>query len=155
MVWVSISGFTSTTLCAATYASVDGIGRLGGDGFADPAGASGRDLFDCSFVGNRRRRERATWQKELAAHLNKYKRYPQDRAQRDAAVIVGFVLDRVGHVISKHIVKGSGDASFDAAALDMLQRSDPVPPPPALVADEGLSFRLPVIFQVKHANSMK
>jgi periplasmic protein TonB len=59
-------------------------------------------------------------------------------------------------VISKLIVKGSGDPSFDAAALDMLQRSDPVPPPPPpLVADEGLSFRLPVIFQVKHANSTK
>jgi hypothetical protein len=30
-----------------------------------------------------------------------------------------------------------------------------VPPPPPLVADEGLSFRLPVIFQAKHANSLK
>jgi periplasmic protein TonB len=106
-------------------------------------------------TGESARRERATWQKELAAHLNKYKRYPQDRVQRDAEVIVGFVLDRVGHVISKHIVKGSGDASFDAAALEMLQRSDPVPPPPPLVADEGLSFRLPVIFQVKHVDRMK
>jgi TonB family protein len=104
-------------------------------------------------TGESARRERATWQKELAVHLNKYKRYPQDRVQRYAEVIVGFVLDRVGHVISKHIVKGSGDTSFDAAALDMLQRSDPVPPPPPLVADEGLSFRLPVIFQVKHANA--
>ena len=106
-------------------------------------------------TGESARRERATWQKELAVHLNKYKRYPQDRVQQSAEVIVGFVLDRFGHVISKHIVKGSGDPSFDAAALEMLQRSDPVPPPPPLVADEGLSFRLPVIFQVKHANGLK
>ena len=106
-------------------------------------------------TGESMRRERATWQKELAVHLNKYKRYPRDRVAQSAEVIVSFVLDRVGHVISKHIVKASGDPSFDAAALDMLQRSDPVPPPPPLVADEGLSFRLPVIFQAKRANSLK
>jgi len=47
------------------------------------------------------------------------------------------------------IVRGSGDTSFDNAALAMLQRSDPVPAPPALVADEGLSFTLPVVFRVK------
>jgi len=38
---------------------------------------------------------------------------------------------------------------FDQAALAMVRRSDPVPPPPPLVADEGLSFTLPVIFRVK------
>ena len=106
-------------------------------------------------TGESARRERTTWQKELAVHLDKYKRYPQDRALRNAEVIVSFVLDRVGHVVSKHIVKGSGDPSFDAAALDMLQRSDPVPPPPPLVADQGLTFSLPVIFQVKKASSTK
>jgi hypothetical protein len=31
----------------------------------------------------------------------------------------------------------------------MLKRADPVPPPPPLVADEGLSFTLPVNFRVK------
>jgi periplasmic protein TonB len=93
------------------------------------------------------RRERATWQKELGAHFNKFKRYPSDRKTARAEVVVTFELDRVGHVISKRIVKGSGDAAFDAAALDMLQRADPVPAPPPLVADEGLLFSQPVVFQ--------
>ena len=97
-------------------------------------------------------RERVTWEKELAAHLDKFKRYPADRVMQSAQVVVNFVLDRIGHVQAMHIVKGSGDASFDEAALAMLQRSDPVPPPPPLVADEGLSFTLPVIFHVKPQN---
>jgi len=59
------------------------------------------------------------------------------------------VLDRMGHVLSASIVKGSGDAAFDEAALSMIHRSDPVPQPPPLVADEGLNFTLPVIFKVK------
>ncbi|WP_141385375.1 TonB family protein, partial [Nitrobacter winogradskyi] len=50
---------------------------------------------------------------------------------------------------SATIVNGSGDATFDEAALTMLRRSDPVPPPPPLIADEGLSFTLPVVFRVK------
>jgi TonB family protein len=52
-------------------------------------------------------------------------------------------------VLSTSIVKGSGDAAFDEAALAMIRRSDPVPQPPPAVADEGLNFTLPVIFKVK------
>jgi TonB family protein len=55
----------------------------------------------------------------------------------------------MGHVLSMDIVKGSGDPAFDAAALAMFKRSDPLPPPPPMVADEGLYFSLPVIFRVK------
>jgi periplasmic protein TonB len=100
-------------------------------------------------TGESARREKVIWQKQLAAHFNKFKHYPAERRTSRAEVLVSFVLDRVGHVVAKRIVKGSGDAAFDAAALDMLQRSDPVPPPPPLVADEGLTFSLPVIFQAK------
>jgi periplasmic protein TonB len=31
----------------------------------------------------------------------------------------------------------------------MVRRSDPVPAPPPLVADEGLNFTLPVIFKIR------
>jgi TonB family protein len=92
-------------------------------------------------------RERVTWEKELAAHFNKYKRYPSDRRALSAQVTVSFVLDRLGHILSSRIVRGSGDPAFDDAAIDMLQRANPVPPPPPLVADDGLTFSLPVIFR--------
>ena len=94
-------------------------------------------------------RERVTWQKELAAHFDKYKRYPEDREVRSAEVVVNFVLDDAGHILSSPVVKSSGDPVFDDAALSMMQRSDPVPPPPPLVASAGLSFTMPVIFHVK------
>jgi TonB family protein len=99
--------------------------------------------------GETARRVRATWQKELVAHLDKHKRYPAERSQKSAEIMVSFALDRMGHVLSVSIVKGSGDAAFDEAALAMVKRSDPVPQPPPRVADEGLSFTLPVIFRVK------
>ena len=37
----------------------------------------------------------------------------------------------------------------------MIKRSDPVPQPPPLVADEGLNFTLPVIFRVKGGGAKK
>jgi TonB family protein len=115
----------------------------------DGAQESLRSVAPSQGTGASAVRERVTWEKELAAHFNKYKRYPSDRVMQSAEVVVSFVLDRLGHVVSTHIVKGSGDAAFDEAALAMMQRSDPVPPPPPFVADEGLTFTLPVIFHVK------
>ena len=108
-----------------------------------------RSVAPAQGTGQSARRVRATWQKELIAHLDKHKRYPTERSQKSAEILVSFALDRMGHVLSTSIVKGSGDRAFDEAALAMVRRSDPVPQPPPLVADEGLSFTLPVIFRVK------
>jgi TonB family protein len=108
-----------------------------------------RSVAPAAGIGESARRVRATWTKELIAHLDKHKRYPAARQQKTAEIIVSFVLDRTGHVLSTSIAKGSGDSAFDEAALAMVRRSDPVPQPPPLVADEGLNFTLPVIFRVK------
>ena len=108
-----------------------------------------RSVAPAQGTGESVQRMRATWQKELIAHLDKHKRYPASRSQKSAEIVIGFALDRTGHVLSTSIVKGSGDAAFDEAALAMVRRSDPVPQPPPLVADEGLSFTLPVIFRIK------
>jgi TonB family protein len=108
-----------------------------------------RSVAPAQGTGESAQRMRATWQKELSAHLDKHKRYPAARSQKSAEIVVSFTLDRMGHVLSTSIIKGSGDTAFDEAALAMVRRSDPVPQPPPLVADEGLSFTLPVIFRVK------
>jgi periplasmic protein TonB len=103
-------------------------------------------------TGESPQRVRATWQKELIAHFNRHKRYPADRSAQTAEILVNFVLDETGRVLSSSIVHGSGDGSFDEAALAMIRRSDPVPRPPSLVAQDGLTFTLPVIFRAKRGN---
>ena len=108
-----------------------------------------RSVAPAPGMGESLQRVRVTWQKELVAYLDKHKRYPAERSQKTAEIMVNFVLDRLGHVLSTSIAKGSGDSAFDEAALAMVHRSDPVPPPPPVVADEGLNFTLPVIFRVK------
>jgi protein TonB len=108
-----------------------------------------RSMAPAPGTGESARRARVSWQKQLMAHLDRHKRYPAERSQKSAEILVSFALDRMGHVLSASIVKGSGDRAFDEAALAMVRRSDPVPQPPPLVADEGLNFTLPVIFKVK------
>jgi TonB family protein len=100
-------------------------------------------------TGASAQRVRVTWQKKLMAHLERFKRYPSAGVPRSARIEVGFTLDRLGHVVSANIRQGSGDPAFDQAALSMLRRADPVPPPPPLVADDGLNFTLPVVYRVK------
>jgi TonB family protein len=90
---------------------------------------------------------RAAWQKELIAHFNQHKHYPANGSLHSADILVNFVLNEDGRVLSSAIARGSGDASFDEPALAMIRRSDPVPKPPPLVVQQGLSFTLPVIFR--------
>ena len=88
----------------------------------------------------------AKWRGQLSAYLNLHKRYPEVKTTKETKVKVGFELDRLGHVVSMRVIEGSGDAAYDEAALAMIRRSDPVPQPPAMEADDGLNFTLDVIF---------
>lgn len=111
-----------------------------------------RSATTAKGTGESTQRVRAAWQKELIAHFNQHKRYPANRSLDSAEILVNFVLDEDGHVLSSSIVRGSGDTSFDEAALAMIRRSDPVPKPPPIVVQQGLSFTLPVVFRVKRVN---
>jgi TonB family protein len=114
---------------------------------AETARQAQRSVTQAQGFGESKQRVRSSWQREMMSYIEQHKRYPVDRGQQNAQLTVRFSLDRGGHMLSKSIVKGSGDPSFDAAAMSMLQRSDPVPPPPPLIADENLSFTLPIVFR--------
>lgn len=103
-------------------------------------------------AGRNAQKMKAEWTKRLFAHLNRHKRYPQGVRQRQAEARVIFTLDRAGHVVTAQVSKSAGEPAFDNAALDMMKRSDPVPPPPPLVADEGLTFEIPVAFRAHAAH---
>ncbi|MEA2760013.1 MAG: periplasmic protein TonB [Methylobacteriaceae bacterium] len=89
------------------------------------------------------------WKSLLSAHLNRFKRYPVKSARRNAEVQVSFTLDRRGHLKVASVLRGSGDPAFDQAALAMLRRADPLPPPPTAVTDDELSFTVPIVYRLK------
>ena len=101
-------------------------------------------------IGNSAELTRVKWEKMLAAHFKKYLVFPEGGRVKGVAkvqVVLDLEFDRLGHVISASVAKGSGQRAFDEAALKMVRRSDPVPMPPPSVADEGLRRILPVSFK--------
>lgn len=108
-----------------------------------PVGASQAPV---QGVGKALERMKTSWFAQLGAHFDKHKRNPPLQKFRDAKVVLDVTFDRLGHIVASRIAESSGDAAYDEAALAMLRRSDPVPKPPPLVADEGLRFALPVHF---------
>ncbi len=115
---------------------------------SDKAIESERSAAPVQGMGESSRQVKMGWEKRVVAYIYRHKRYPAG-ARKSVVVDVEFTLDRVGHVVAASIVKGSGDPAFDQAALDMLHRSDPVPPPPPLVADERLSYTISIEFHTK------
>lgn len=95
--------------------------------------------------------EVSSWQRSLAAHLERYKRYPPQAQARGENGIVNLVfsIDRQGHVVNSHILHGSGSQILDEETLAMLKRAEPLPRPPSNIADNQLSFVVPVRYNAK------
>lgn len=93
-------------------------------------------------------RARATWVRKLLAHLERNKRYPA-HVRRAGETKIAFALDARGHVLSARVVASSGSPELDEAALAMMKRADPTPPPPVGSQPEALAFQLPVVFRLQ------
>jgi periplasmic protein TonB len=91
------------------------------------------------------------WQSALAAHLERFKRYPTAaRARGEHGIAkVAFTIDHEGHLVSSQIVQSSGSSLLDQETLDMLARAQPMPKPPGNAPDTALSFVVPVRFNIR------
>jgi protein TonB len=91
------------------------------------------------------------WESALVAHIERFKRYPAEARAHDERGVarVAFTLDHDGRIIASHIVQSSGYADLDAETLEMLNRAQPMPRPPAKLADSQLSFVVPVRFNIR------
>ncbi|HEY2530747.1 MAG TPA: energy transducer TonB [Xanthobacteraceae bacterium] len=92
-----------------------------------------------------------SWETNLVKHLQAYKRYPSEAQSRgeQGVVLLGFSVDRNGHVLSRHIVHGSGHADLDAEVMAMIERAQPLPPFPASMTQAKLDFTVPIRFSLR------
>jgi periplasmic protein TonB len=93
---------------------------------------------------------KAAWKKSLISHLKRSRNYPETARLlgQQGRVIVRFRVDRSGHVISSHIVKGAGARRLDNEVLALLVRADPMPVPPDQLPDSELELEVPVNFKL-------
>jgi len=103
-------------------------------------------------IGKDQQKITANWGRKISAYLELHKRFPPGKIKA-AKVGVNFVLNRQGKVVSADVEKSSGDTAYDAAAILMIQRSDPVPPAPADLAGAEFAFSLDVNFDASDRRS--
>jgi periplasmic protein TonB len=90
-----------------------------------------------------------TWHNSISALLERNKRYPAEARNDRGIVHVEFVVDRRGRVMSSRIVTTSGSSALDREALEMIKRSQPFPPPPAVQPGAEVSLSVPVRFNMR------
>jgi protein TonB len=94
---------------------------------------------------------RASWQAQLVAWIEKYKRYPRvaQEQRQQGVVYLRFAMDRHGRVTSSQINKSSGFELLDDEVLELIQRAQPLPAPPPEVPGDPISLVVPVAFSLR------
>lgn len=88
-----------------------------------------------------------SWQSRLLVHLERYRRFPSDaRARREeGTVYVSFRMNRAGKLLAARVIRSSGSAALDKAALETLRRAQPLPAIPKDLPEE-VALDVPVEF---------
>ncbi|HEV2954743.1 MAG TPA: TonB family protein [Xanthobacteraceae bacterium] len=86
----------------------------------------------------------ANWERLLVAQLERHKRYPPQARGKVGEARLAFSIDRAGRVLESRIVHSSGSEALDQDALALIRRAAPLPPPPAGVPENRLSFMVPI-----------
>ncbi|WP_441234088.1 energy transducer TonB [Bradyrhizobium sp. 930_D9_N1_4] len=92
----------------------------------------------------------ATWRSQIAALVERNKRYPDAaRSRREQGIAqVRFTLDHGGMVGDARVIQSSGSDTLDGEALALLKRAQPFPAPPDAFGNVVV-VRLPIRFTVK------
>ncbi|MEJ0024381.1 MAG: TonB family protein [Rhizomicrobium sp.] len=92
-----------------------------------------------------------SWEGAILAKLERAKRYPglaQMRAEEDV-VYLRFSVDRGGRVLAASIDHSRGFALLDDEVLSLIQRVQPLPPPPDQVKGDSIELVVPVEFFIR------
>ncbi len=94
-----------------------------------------------------------TYQQKLLRHLGRFKYYPAGARSRkqQGTVFVRFTMDRDGKVLSVALDKPSPFALLNDEGLAMVNRAQPLPPPPPEMEGNPIELIVPVEFSLKNA----
>jgi protein TonB len=89
----------------------------------------------------------ASYNQMVAAHLQRFKRYPPGGEQGTSRL--SFTLGRGGQVLGSRLAGSSGHLALDNETLAMVRRAQPFPPMPPELKQASMSFSVPVRFSIR------
>ena len=91
------------------------------------------------------------WKSQLVARLERYKRYPSEAQSRGEHGIaqLAFNVDRSGGVHNARIVHSSGSSILDRETLTLVERAQPLPPPPPEVTGSQIPIVVPIRYNAR------
>ncbi len=103
---------------------------------APPPGALGRSM-------------RANWISQISSQLQRHKRAPPDAPDASGTATLAFSVDGNGGVHNAHIARSSGSGPIDRETLLLIQRAQPMPPPPPEVPTSERTFQVPIRYNTR------
>lgn len=91
------------------------------------------------------------WMRAVSERVRQFFYYPADAlaVRRTGVVMLHFIVRRNGQIEKLEIGKSSGDAGLDKAAIDIVQKAEPLPPIPDRMHAERVDGQLPINFGVR------
>ena len=89
------------------------------------------------------------WKSQLVAALERQKRYPSEARGDQGTAQLAFNVDRRGNVHNARITRSSGSSALDHEALALVQRAQPLPPPPPEVAGAQIPIVVPIRYNAR------
>ena len=85
---------------------------------------------------------------KVSAWLERFKQYPDEEGQKREAgtVLISFIINSQGKVLSFQIRRSSGSSILDNAAKSLIERANPLPPPPTSWHRNSLKMLLPITY---------
>ena len=92
-------------------------------------------------------RDVALWRGQVLGKLQQNYRYPASAKDGEHGTVhLAFSIDRQGRLGASRILRGSGSATLDNDALDLLRRTQPFPAPPAGAGAQA-EIKIPVTYR--------
>lgn len=91
------------------------------------------------------------WRQAVAQKVAKKHIYPRSaiRKEIEGRAIVKVTIERTGTIAKYDIIEATGEEVLDKVIPKMLSRVDPFPAPPSDLADENLTFLVPLTWRLR------
>ena len=131
---------------AATATNVPLPSAAGSPGTAPPPAASQKEAH---LEEARASPIDAGWMRDIGSWLAAHKSYPEEARQRseEGRIAIRFTVDRAGRASAVDIVRSSGSAALDRAALGML-RDAVLPPVPATMTQNSITITVQIRYSL-------